>query len=188
MLSIIRHLNFFKRTCSLNGNSWEEKHDPKICLDYLVGISCMLFLSVSLVLYIYGHVFGSVLFFAITILSSLADAVFVHHYYIDLADRIFATVGVLYIVWLSTRWLINHQDWSQYIVWIKVIAQILSSVLPLKYFEQCRAFAVRTEKWRINHIMWHVTGAWGILTLLFVSHGHMDETFNSILKLGVSIL
>lgn len=180
MMSFLRHFNIFKRACPVEGKEWEEKHDPKILVDCEVGLSCLLFLVVSAALYSVGNMYGCVLFLTVTTFSLLADAVFVNHYYIDLTDRIFATIGGLYMVWFTTRWFVEHQDWTQYLVWVKILAQLISILTPLTYFDRCRAFAVRSKKWKESHIMWHITGAWGILVSIYVSHGYLDELFRSV--------
>jgi hypothetical protein len=160
---------------------WEEKHDPKIVLDFEVMVSCLLFFLVSASLYLVGNLYGSFLFLVVTIMSTLADSVYVNHQYVDIADRITATCGALYMLWFTTQWFIAHQDWTQYLVWIKIISQALSGMTPFKYLEQCRAFAVRSENWRKNHIMWHITGTGAMVFSIYVSHGYLDSTFDSLL-------
>lgn len=179
---IVRHLNVFKRPSSKEGeDAWEEKHDPRILLDFKVMVSCLLFFFVSASLYAVGNVYGSALFFVVTVMSTLSDSVYVDHYYLDLADRITAACGCVYMLWFTTRWFIAHQDWTQYLVWIKILSQVLSGMTPFKYLEQCRAFAVRSENWRSNHVKWHITGTGAMLFSIGVSHGYLDSTFDQLL-------
>ena len=182
VLFIVKHLNVFRRASSREGDhEWEEKHDPKVVLDFQVMVSCLLFTFVSASLYWVGNVYGSILFMVVTAMSTLADSVYVNHRYVDIADRITATCGALYVLWLTTRWFIDHQDWTQYLVWIKIISQALSGMTPFKYLEQCRAFAVRSENWRRSHIKWHITGTGAMVFSIYVSHGYFDSTFEYLL-------
>ncbi|GBG31041.1 Hypothetical Protein FCC1311_072622 [Hondaea fermentalgiana] len=172
---VFRHLSIFRRPSSIEGKeTWEEVHEPRILLDFKVGTSCLLFLIVAAVLWRYGAWFGAYTFVIVTLFSVLSDAVYYRHYYLDVTDRLTATLGVFYLTWFSTRWVIAS-DPTHIVSWFKLLLQVGSAMTPFKFLNQCRQFPVRSEHWRKNHVWWHVSGTLAMILSIYVSQGGIDE-------------
>mmetsp|Transcript_13289 Transcript_13289/g.25676 ORF Transcript_13289/g.25676 Transcript_13289/m.25676 type:complete len:214 (-) Transcript_13289:677-1318(-) len=185
---VFRHLSIFKRPSSIEGKeSWEEVHEPRILLDFKVGISCLLFLLVAAVLWRYGAWFGAYTFIIVTLFSTLSDAVYYRHYYLDVIDRLTATLGVFYMCWFSTRWFIAS-DLTLLVSWCKLFLQVGSAMTPFKFLNQCRQFPVRSEHWRKNHVWWHITGTTAMILCIYVSQGDLDDYFQQLPNLDMEAL
>jgi len=174
MKFVLRHLNIFKRPSSIDGHEWKERHEPEVLLDFEVGLSCLLFLLISVVLYEFGDIYGAICYVVVSFFSTLSDAVYFNHWYLDLADRVTATIGALYMFWYSTQW-VFREDTSQVLVWLKLAMQFLTALVPFMYLDLCRQFPVRSENWRSYHVLWHVTGTAAMIFSICVSQGVFDD-------------
>jgi len=164
----------------VEGREWKEKHEPEVMIDVKVGLSCLLFLSVSAFMYALGDYVGAVYFGIVTLFSTLSDAVYVNHYYLNFTDRITAAGAVIYMLWTTTEWILHHDDWTHPLAWFKLIFQVASALIPFKFLDKCREHPVRSENWRDFHVKWHVAGSVGMIICLFVNHGFIEETCDMI--------
>jgi hypothetical protein len=181
MRFVLRHLQIWGRPSSKAGHAWVEVHEPEVRVDGKMLASCLLFTLVALALHLLGDGVGACVLLVVTMLSALSDAVFFNHYYLDLADRVTATIGAVYIGYAATRWLASCESWLDPLVWAKAGSQVATAVTPFTYLDRVRQHPVRSEPWRENHILWHVTGTAAMVFSLLVNEGVLDGCFSALL-------
>lgn len=175
---VLQHLNIFSRPSTrVDGEEWEDVHEPEILLDLKVGASCLLFLLVALTMAFFDAYWSASFYIVMTLFSFLADAVYFNHVGLDAIDRLTATCGVVYMVLFSTEWLLSC-DPTKVGVWLKLLLQLTTALLPFTHLTECRQHPVRSPKWRESHVMWHVTGTSAMILSIVLSQGVLDDLFD----------
>lgn len=144
---------------------------------FIVFLSCLLFLFVSLTYYATDDKFGAYFFVLVTLLSALADSIYYNHFWIDTADRFTAVFGFVYIVYSTfITWLykLYLSDFMINEVVIKFVCLLVLGVPPLWYLHAARCLPVRSEEWRYLHKRWHLYGTMNGCMAILLTGGWLD--------------